>query len=54
MIAINPPTNHKQAVREILMEAIKTICPEILLEHICNLVSFGNVGVISTWQLIIS
>lgn len=35
-------------------ESNKNIFPEILLEHICNLISLWNVGVINAWQLIIS
>lgn len=55
MIAINLQPDHKKgAVIEILMKAIKTICPEILLERICNRVSPQIVGVINAWQLKIS
>lgn len=55
MIAINSQLDRKKgAVIEILMKAIKTICPEILLERICNRVSPRIVGVINAWQLVIS
>lgn len=39
MTVINLLTNHKQAIIEILMKAIKTIRPQILFERICNLIS---------------